>query len=113
CDEQYGFLTLYRQLFASAKILLKLDSRSFYPPPKVRSAVVVLDPDRKSYASDALIELISTAFRMRRKKLINNLIGWRGLTRPEAARLMERADIDPNARAEELALEDFRRLVYG
>src|SRR5205085_2217473 len=72
-DEQYGYLTLYRQLFASARILLKLEPGSFHPRPKVRSAVVILDPDRKPYASEDLLELISTAFRMRRKKLVNNL----------------------------------------
>ena len=110
-DEQYGYLTLYRQLYASAKILLKLEPRSFYPPPKVRSAVVVLDPDRKTYASDALIDLISTAFRMRRKKLINNLIGWRDLNREQAERLLEQADIKANARAEELGIDDFARLM--
>ena len=82
-DEQYGYLTLYRQLFASARILLKLEPGSFHPRPKVRSAVVILDPDRKPYASEDLLELISTAFRMRRKKLVNNLTSWRGHTRDE------------------------------
>jgi 16S rRNA (adenine1518-N6/adenine1519-N6)-dimethyltransferase len=109
-DEQYGFLTLYRQLFATARILMTLDRRSFYPPPKVRSAVVVLDSDRKPYASEELIELISVSFRMRRKKLVNNLIGWRGLTRERVVEHMKKAEIDPDARAEELALDDFARL---
>src|SRR5216684_4217640 len=65
-DEQYGFLSLYRQLFATARILIKLEPGSFFPRPKVRSAVVVLDPDRKPFASEAMIDLISQAFRMRR-----------------------------------------------
>src|SRR5438128_1434538 len=43
-DEQYGFLTLYARLFATARILMTLDPGSFHPRPKVRSAVVVLDP---------------------------------------------------------------------
>jgi len=110
-DDPYGYLTLYRQLFASARILMKLDPGSFHPRPKVRSAVVVLDPERKPYASEAFIDLISTSFRMRRKKLVNNLTGWRGRTRDEAAAIMARANIDPNARAEELSLDDFVRLL--
>ena len=61
-------LALYRQLFASARILMTLEPGSFHPRPKVRSAVVVLDADRKPYASDEIIDLISAAFRMRRKK---------------------------------------------
>src|SRR5204863_182407 len=82
-DEQYGFLTLYVQLFARPKVLMTLEPGSFHPRPKVRSAVVVLDPDRKPFASNALIDLISAAFRMRRKKLVNNLTGYRGWSREQ------------------------------
>ena len=110
--EPYGYLTLYVQIFAAAKILMTLEPRSFYPPPKVRSAVVVLDPRDARLASprEGLIELISTSFRMRRKKLVNNLIGWRGLVREDVLALMERSGIDPDARAETLSLAEFDRL---
>jgi len=106
-DEQYGFLTLYRQLYASARILMKLDPGSFHPAPKVRSAVVVLDPDRKPFATAEMIDLISAAFRMRRKKLVNNLTNF---PREKVDAAMRAAKIDPGARAEELAIEDFARL---
>lgn len=109
--EQYGYLTLYRQLFASARILMKLEPGSFHPVPKVRSAVVILDADRKPFASDALIDLISAAFRMRRKKLINNLTGWRGHSREDVLRALQQAHIDAGARAEELSLDDFARIA--
>ncbi len=110
-DEQYGFLTLYVELFARTRMLMTLDPGSFHPPPKVRSAVVVLDPDRKPFASDALIDLISAAFRMRRKKLVNNLVGWRGMSREEVLEAMRGARIDENARAEELGLEEFAAMA--
>jgi len=109
-DEAYGFLSLYTQLYARARILMTLDPRSFFPPPKVRSAVVVLDPDRKPFASAEMIELLSVSFRMRRKKLINNLIGFRELTRNQAIEAMRRANIDEGVRAEELSLEEFAQL---
>jgi len=107
-NEQYGFLSLYRQLFATARILVKLEPGSFFPRPKVRSAVVVLDPDRKPFAFDAMIDLISQAFRMRRKKLVNNLTNSR--TRDEILAALQRANISADARAEELTLDDFARL---
>lgn len=106
-DEQYGYLTLYTALFARAKILMTLDPGSFHPRPKVRSAVVVLDPDRKPFASPELLDLISAAFRMRRKKLVNNLTIF---DRADLIRAMERAGLNPDARAEELSLDDFARL---
>jgi 16S rRNA (adenine1518-N6/adenine1519-N6)-dimethyltransferase len=111
-DEQYGFLTLYVQLYASARSLMTLEPRSFYPAPKVRSAVVVLDPRPPAYRSerDALESLISQSFRMRRKKLVNNLTGWQDLTREGVLAAIEQAGIDVNARAETLSLDDFDRL---
>ena len=111
-DEQYGFLTLYVQLYASARSLMTLEPRSFYPAPKVRSAVVVLDPRPPQYRSEraALESLISQSFRMRRKKLVNNLIGWRDLTREGILTAIEQAGLDPNARAETMSLADFDRL---
>lgn len=109
--EAYGFLTLVVQLYAQARILMTLEPGSFHPPPKVRSAVVVLDADRKPYASDELIDLISHAFRMRRKKLVNNLIGCRGLSREQVLEAMARAGIDPDARAERLSFADYTRVL--
>jgi len=100
--EPYGFLTLFVQLYAKARTLMTLDPGSFHPPPKVRSAVVVLEPDKKPYASEELVDLISAAFRMRRKTLVNNLAGWRGLSRAEALELVAK-----DARAETLTLEQF------
>ena len=109
-DDQYGYLTLYVQLFARARILMTLEPGSFHPRPKVRSAVVVLDPDRKPFASEELIELISAAFRMRRKKLVNNLTAF---DRSALIHAMERLGINPDARAEELGLEEFAKLAEG
>jgi 16S rRNA (adenine1518-N6/adenine1519-N6)-dimethyltransferase len=107
--EQYGYLTLYTQLFASARILMMLDPRSFYPPPKVRSAVVVLDPAQPDIRCDRdeLLHLISVSFRMRRKKLTNNLTDW---PRDRVLAALQSAGIEENARAEELGLAEFDRI---
>lgn len=104
--EQYGYLTLYTQLYATARTLMTLDPRSFYPPPKVRSAVVVLDPVQPDIRCerDKLQQLISASFRMRRKKLVNNLTEW---PRDAVLHALRSAGIDETARAEELSLKQF------
>jgi 16S rRNA (adenine1518-N6/adenine1519-N6)-dimethyltransferase len=112
-SEPYGYLTLYVQAFASARILMTLEPRSFYPPPKVRSAVVVLDPRDPGLRSprDRVLDLVSASFRMRRKKLVNNLTGWHDLTRAAVLEAMQRAGLDPDVRAETMTLADFDRLT--
>jgi 16S rRNA (adenine1518-N6/adenine1519-N6)-dimethyltransferase len=114
-SDPYGYLTLYVAMFATARILMTLDPRSFYPPPKVRSAVVVLDPIAPPYTSDrdTLLDLISHSFRMRRKKLVNNLINWRNATRDDVERAMAEAGIDRGVRAETLGLADFDKLALS
>jgi len=112
-SEPYGYLTLYVQAYASAKSIMTLEPKSFYPPPKVRSAVVVLDPRDPGLSSprEEVLDLVSTSFRMRRKKLVNNLTGWRDLTREQVLAAIAAAGIDPDARAETLGLADFDRLA--
>ena len=110
--EAYGYLTLYVQAFAKARVLMTLEPRSFYPPPKVRSAVVVLDPHEPALQSprEEVLDLISASFRMRRKKLVNNLIAWRNVTREQAQEAILRAGLSEEVRAETMSLQDFDRL---
>jgi len=111
-SDPYGYLTLYVQAFASAKTVMTLDPRSFYPPPKVRSAVVVLDPRDPALTSprQEVIDVVSTSFRMRRKKLVNNLTGWRELTREQVLAAIAAAGLSEDVRAETMSLAEFDRL---
>jgi 16S rRNA (adenine1518-N6/adenine1519-N6)-dimethyltransferase len=112
-SDPYGYLTLYVQAFASAKTVMTLDPRSFYPPPKVRSAVVVLDPRDPGLTSPRqdVIAVASTSFRMRRKKLVNNLTGWRELTREQVLAAISAAGLSEDVRAETMSLAEFDRLT--
>jgi 16S rRNA (adenine1518-N6/adenine1519-N6)-dimethyltransferase len=107
--EHYGYLTLYREIFSDARIVMTLEPRSFYPPPRVRSAVVVLDPRPPAFSCDRekLLSLVSAAFRMRRKKLVNNLTDW---DRERVLRALAAARIGDGVRAEEMSLADFDNL---
>ncbi len=111
-DEQYGYLTLYTRIFSNARILMTLEPKSFHPAPKVRSAVVVLDPAPPAYFCDRerLLSLISASFRMRRKKLVNNLIGWKDLTRGQVNEALSAATLPDGVRAEEMSLGEFDAL---
>lgn len=113
--ESYGYLTLAVAVYAEPRLLLTLEPGSFFPPPKVRSSVVVLDPVDRHLAAgnEAVLATISQSFRMRRKKLVNNLIGFRDLQRDSALAAIESAGLDLGTRAEELSLEEFDRLAVA
>lgn len=109
----YGYLTLVTRLYAQPRVLTRLGPGSFRPRPKVQSAVVVFEvhPPQLPVDEGDLLSLLSVAFRMRRKTLLNNLAGYRGANRETATRWIERANLDPGIRAERLALDDFIRLA--
>ena len=111
-DDEYGYLTLYARLHGVPRMLFSLGPKNFYPPPKVSSSVVSIDPVAADVASDrwSLLDLISTSFRMRRKKLVNNLTSWRERTRDDVLGAIEAAGLSPDVRAETMSLADFDRL---
>jgi len=107
----YGYLTLYTQVFASAKILMTLEPRSFYPPPKVRSAVVVLNPATGHCEREELLHLIGVLFRSRRKTVLNNLVAELHVSRGSIAPRLGRAGLHQTTRPGELNLEQIEALL--
>jgi 16S rRNA (adenine1518-N6/adenine1519-N6)-dimethyltransferase len=73
---EYGFLTVETALYARACLLFEVKPSAFYPPPKVDSAVVALEPRRDSPAiprDEGLLRFVGECFRHKRKTLRNNL----------------------------------------
>jgi 16S rRNA (adenine1518-N6/adenine1519-N6)-dimethyltransferase len=111
-EEEYGYLSLFVKVFADARLLFTLPPNSFFPKPKVWSAVVVLDPVERALRSpkDDVVALVSWSFRMRRKTLANNLAGFRELDKHAAEETIAAAGLDPRVRAEALSLAQFDEL---
>ncbi len=111
-DRDYGYLTVFRAAYADARKLVTLSPGSFYPKPKVWSAVVVLTPRSNGLRNEreCVIAVASRAFRMRRKTLANNLSGWRDLDKSTATACITAAGLPADVRAEQLSLDDFDRL---
>ena len=85
--------------------LFDVPPEAFYPPPKVRSAIVRLTPHTTppypDVDRDALASVVTQAFAQRRKTLRNNFKGTLGESDLEALQ------IDPSARAETLSIAEF------
>ena len=107
-DPDYGRLGIMAQYYCEAEKLFEVKPESFFPPPRVTSAIVRLIPhaNKPVNADPKLLgRVVTTAFSQRRKTLRNAL-------KPlfSESQLIE-SDIDPNARAETLSLEAFARLA--
>ncbi len=108
CND-YGRLSVMLQYRFEMESLIDVPPTSFFPPPKVDSAVVRLIPvpGRVGKALDLedFSALVLKAFGQRRKTVRNTLKGL--VSEEEFVQL----GIDPNARAESIAVVDFVRLA--
>jgi 16S rRNA (adenine1518-N6/adenine1519-N6)-dimethyltransferase len=104
----YGRLAVLAQWRASAKLAMKVHRSAFTPPPKVMSAVVHIVPGEAPVGVRAatLEKLTAAAFGQRRKMLRRSLAGVAG-----AETAMAALGIDPERRAETLAVSDFVNLA--
>ena len=105
-DREYGYLTVRTALYARPRLLFEVKPAAFYPPPKVDSAVVLLEPrspDPGLPDRDAFLRFVAQCFRQKRKTLRNNLAGLYG---------KEVVDAWPEAslRAEQIPLEGFAEM---
>ena len=110
-----GALSVMMQTWAEVRVAFGVSRRSFLPPPRVDSAVAVLRlaaTPRVPLRDPATYEaVVRAAFGQRRKMLRNALAALAAARGVDGAALFERTGVDPRARAETLALEDFARLA--
>lgn len=113
-EDAYGRLAILTAARATAKYAFTLPARAFTPPPKVDSAVVVVDPlpDAQRFADvEALSAVTASAFGQRRKTLRKSLAQAASQTRANAEKLLASCGIDPGARAETIAPDGFMALA--
>ncbi len=111
-SKAYGRLSVMTQWLTEPSLLFDIPPTAFTPPPKVTSSVVRLIPRRLGADEPdfALMErVVAAAFAQRRKML---RAGLRGAV-ADPIGLLESAGIEPTARAEELDVDDFRRLALA
>lgn len=113
-SKRNGFLSIFCQFFGTPRILFHVPPGAFFPRPNVDSSVfqIVMGQDPAERLDPAhwepLFELVDHGYSMRRKKLSKVLKANAGAADYEAA--MARAELEPMARAEDLAVSDWIRL---
>jgi len=106
----YGRLSVLTQWLTDAKRLFDIGPRAFVPPPKVTSSVVRLVPraEPRGEAAFADFERITASAFGQRRKMLRSALKTLGV---DVAALLAAADIKPDARAEELSVEQFAALA--
>lgn len=99
----YGIPSVITAIHATGRVAFTVPASVFYPTPSVESAVVDLRRRPAPDGAERGIEMATAAFGLRRKMLRRSLEDM--ITDPAA--VLERCDIDPTARPEQLAPEDF------
>jgi len=106
-SDDYGLPSVVVGIYGVARLAFTVPPQVFYPPPRVESAVVVIERGQTQAHASRAVDLARAGFGQRRKMLRGSLAGV--LSEPEAT--LRQADIAPTSRAEDLAPEDYLRLA--
>jgi 16S rRNA (adenine1518-N6/adenine1519-N6)-dimethyltransferase len=113
--KERGYLSVFVQSFAEARIVRRVPARAFRPAPKVGSALVALRtharPAFEPLERHAFLRFVSDVFRHRRKQLRGALGHEAGVTPDRAEAALRGCGIDPTRRAEELTLAQWVALA--
>ena len=112
--KNYCALAMLTQYYCDVEALADVPPERFTPKPHVMSRLIRLT--RRSGGERAqdealLARVIKSAFRMRRKTLVNNLTGDFALSRAEAEALLESQQLDARIRGEALTVDQMTRLA--
>ena len=113
-DKAFGRLAILTQSVARADNLMDVPAKAFTPPPRVDSAVIVLEPLPDSQRYDdlkTLARVTEAAFGMRRKMLRRSLRAIAKQRGVEVDAWLTTCDVDPERRPETLQVKDFHRLA--
>jgi len=107
----FGALSVRVQYLADCDLICDVPAKAFYPPPKVDSAVIRICPRSPVVPANdpkKLETLLKLGFSSKRKMLRNNLQSV--VERDQLSQLLEDLGSNPQARAEELSVEQWVRL---
>ena len=112
-SKQYGLLTILSQFWADVKLLKLVGRKSFYPAPKVNSALVRLQVRKNPILTLSdykhFKKTVKAAFSQRRKNIKNCLIN-NGFSKENVKNALSTLGLDENIRGEKLSIEMLGRL---
>lgn len=112
-SKEFGLLSILAQFWANVEFVKKVGARSFFPAPKVDSAIVKLtvrkEPLLKLINYDFFKKVVKGCFATRRKNIKNSLVNV-GFAKNAVEQTLKELNIDENLRGETLSIEKMGEL---
>jgi 16S rRNA (adenine1518-N6/adenine1519-N6)-dimethyltransferase len=112
---EMSILSVAVQFFATPRLAFTVSPTVFIPPPKVESAVVILDvheePPLPTDLQPLFFKIVNAGFRQKRKQLANSIADVLQLPKAPISTWLSETGIDPMRRAETLSVEEWVSLV--
>ncbi len=112
-SKKESILSLSVKAYGVPHIRGRVPARHFSPPPRVDSAILVIDNISRAFFDDideaTFFTVVHIGFASKRKQLANNL-GTK-FARDRVLAALSACDIDPKARAEDVPLEKWKGLA--
>jgi len=110
-----SILSISAQVYAEVTLGDVVSAELFTPPPKVDSQVVILRSKITNIFSEIdekkFFKIVKAGFSAKRKKLRSSLSGGLGKSKLEIEKLLGALSISPDARAEQLSIDDWKKLT--
>ena len=108
-----SLLAISVQFYAEPKIISYISKNSFWPSPKVDSAIIKLktQSENRKVNIEQFFRIVKTGFSHPRKQLINNLSTGFCTSREAISQWLTVNNIKPAQRAETLTLENWLNLT--
>lgn len=112
---QHSKLSIFVQNVYETNLGPEVPAEYFTPPPKVDSQVIVLKKRNSELVpavlKPAFTKLVKAGFSEKRKKLRSSLSGGLMAPKDQVDNLLEKSKINPNARAQELSINNWIELA--
>ena len=104
-------LSLFVNNYAETHLGPIVTKDNFTPAPKVDSRIIILNPRKKPVADRAILNFIHKSFANPRKKLSANLSTFTNRTKTEIEEILNKLQLNTNARPADLSLQDYIMLA--
>ncbi len=104
-----SLLAVAVQFYSQPKIISYVSKKSFWPQPKVDSAIIKIDRIKKpkKIRPEKFFRIVKAGFSSPRKQLANNLSRKLNLDREKIKKALTQCHLDIRVRAETLSVEDW------